>query len=532
MGYYAGESFRNALHISGEEPFDFAMGQKKTSLKSGKYTFSASVSKAGQMEGILRIRDGVSGEVLNSTAIEVSQRYETVKVTAEVTNGSAYVELYFKGEGNGNEYIDLLNMSFANRSDIAGDAIMVVLPGQNLFDYKNGDFEDDNRATNTIPSGWVLNDYKGYVDAYVVDEDKHTGNYCMKLTLDEKGYHNIGNAQYSQGAANPASAFSNLPAGTYTFSVWIRTNFRLKYVVKADQAARSWQFWTVADDKWHEYVIEGITVEDGVLDIGNWADRGITENPKDGSMLYAYIDTLTLTKDVDTNIDNGNAETVNAGRPVGWTVTESTGHAELITTKESVEGERAAMAVLPGSDSRLTFTCLTKETLRGTYSFSAKIRGNGKVKLLIGTDGDAAPYTLETTAGDDWQEVKINQIKIDSAEKKLFITVENQSGNTSSFVSFDDLIIQEAISSKMIAKALPGVKSIKLGEHLVLPKPVIDGYTVTLHASSDTSVIASDGKIMIPESTKFVMLTFLVVNDSDPTDIAYASRYVIVYGWE
>ena len=530
--YYAGENIQNALHVSSEHAFDFVMGQKKTSLTSGEYTFSASASRAGQIEGVLRIRDGVSGEVLNSTKITAGERYEMVKVTAEVTSGSAYVELCFKGEGSKNEYIDVVEMSFANRSDIAGDKTLTVLPGQNLFDDRNGDFEDEGKATNTVPNNWFLNDNKGYVDAYVVDEDKHTGDYCLKFTLDEEGYYNLNNAQYSSGGVYPTNSFSNLPGGTYTFSVWIRTNCSMTFSIKTDSGARAYQFKTTADDKWHEYTIENIVTKDGEITLTNWADRGTSSNPKDGSVLYAYMDTFRLVKNVDNNIMNGDAEAVSNGTPLNWTVAESEGHAKLITTKESVEGARAAMAVLPGTDSKLVFTCQTGEMTDGTYTFSTKIRGNGVVKLSITTDTDTEGYTLESTAGDDWKEIKLNHISVDSAVMKISITVENQSGSSSAFVSFDDMVLQESITSKMVAKLLPSVKGVHLGETLELPKPLLEGYSVSLYASSDTSVIATNGTVTIPETTKFVMLTFKVVNESEPEDVAYVSRYVTVYGWE
>ena len=530
--YYAGENLQNALHISSENEFDFVMGQKRTSLKEGMYTFSASVSSVGEIEGALRIRDGVSGEVLNSTAITVGARYETVKVTANVTSGSAYVELWFKGEGNASEYIDILNMSFANRSDIVSDTTLTVLPGQNLFDSMNGDFEDDGKTTNAIASSWVLNDYQGYVEAYVVDDDKHTGDYSLKFTLDEKGYYCKNDAQYSGGGVYPVSKFTNLPNGTYNFSFWARSNFTMKFTVKINNGAQLYEIWTIADDKWHEYTVENIIVEEGDVKIASWADRAIKSNPKDGSVLYAYLDTFSLTKDVSNQITNGDAESVTNDTPTDWTVTESVGYAELITTKESIEGERAAMAVLPGADSKLTFTCQTIPMTEGTYNFSTKIRGNGGVKFSITTDAETEPYTLEAIAGDDWKEIKIPNIPVDSRVTKLSITVENQSGNSSSFVSFDEMVLQQIITSEMVAKQLPSVKGVQLGETLEIPASLVEGYTVSLYASSDTSVITVDGTVSVPETTKFVMLTFKVVNDSNPEDIAYVSRYVTVYGWE
>lgn len=531
LQYYAGTEYKNALHISSDEAFEVVMGQKKTSLASGKYTFSASISNVGSIEGALRIRDGVSGAVLASKPIACGQRYETVQVTAEVTSGSAYVELCFKGGGKQKEYIDILNMSFANRSTLTTESTMVVLPGQNLFDKKNGDFEDDGSATYAIASGWDLNDFQGCVDAYVTDEDKHTGNYSIKFTLDEKYYHNIDNAQYSAGGVNPVDGFHNLPAGTYQLSVWIRSNFRMKFVVNVDNRVRTWEFYTTADDKWHEYVVDNITVEDGELDFNNWAQRSLSDNPKDGSVLYAYIDSISLTKKEDVTVRNGNAEEVNEDMPVNWTVAESSGHAKLISTKESVEGEKAAMAVLPGQDSSLTLSCIVENTKSGTYSFSSKIRGSGKVKISIETDGSTESYTLETIAEDNWKQIEINDIQMNVTGNQLLIKVENQTGITSSFVSFDDMVIQEPITSQMVAETLPGIKGVEPGEDLILPKPVVEGYTVSIYASSDTSVVDLDGKVTTHEDTKFITLTLEVTNNNDPTDTASISRYVTVYGW-
>ena len=105
-------------------------------------------------------------------------------------------------------------------------------------------------------------------------------------------------------------------------------------------------------------------------------------------------------------------------------------------------------------------------------------------------------------------------------------------GNTSSFVSFDDLRLSAIVNSSVIAKTLPSVAAVKLGERMTMPQPLLDGYTVTIESVSDESIIALDGSVNIPDENSFITVTFKIQNDKDSNDVSYASRIVTVYGYE
>ena len=533
LKYYTGDNYQNAVYVNSDEAFNVTMGQHKKNLTSGNYTFSASTLSTGGVDGVLRIRDGENGSVYESV-INSSNRYQTTKVTANITSGSAYVELMFSGDGDINEYISVLDMSFSNRSDTPSSETMTVLPGQNIMESLNGDFERDGKVTNYVATGWSLNNYKGYFDAYVVDEDKHSGDYSLKCTLDEKAYHNHAGSQFTQGGVNPSMDFTNLPAGTYTFRAWARSNLKFKIGVKTQKQTVSYIPWyEYTDDKWHEIVIDNIKVIDGSLQIDTWFDRSAQpDNIKldKNLVLYAYLDDISITLNDENAIKNGDAEKVMSGTPVGWKVKETKGHAKLEVTREAYTGDYSAMAVLPGSNSSLTFGFDTLKT-QGILTLSGFVRGNGKFDVSITVDGKS-PITKQFEAGEDWSEIAISGISINSVVDDISITVSNASGNTSSFVSFDDLRLSTLIDSSVMAKTLPSVAAIKLGESLVMPKPLLDGYTVTIESVSDESILELDGTVKIPNENSFITVKFKVQNDKDASDVSYASRIVTVYGYE
>ena len=86
--------------------------------------------------------------------------------------------------------------------------------------------------------------------------------------------------------------------------------------------------------------------------------------------------------------------------------------------------------------------------------------------------------------------------------------------------------------SEKIAKTLPSISAIQLGENLKMPEALLDGYTISIDKVSNESVIKLDGTVNTPDANTFVTVTFKVVSDDDPSDIAYASRLVTVYGFE
>jgi hypothetical protein len=189
---------------------------------------------------------------------------------------------------------------------------MTVLPGQNIMESLNGDFERDGKVTNYIATGWELNNYLGYFDAYVVDEDKHSGDYSLKCTLDEKAYHNKAGTQFTQGGVSPSMDFTNLPAGTYTFRAWIRSNVKFKIGVKTQKQTVSYIPWyEYTDDEWHELVIENIKVIDGTLQIDTWFDRSAQPDSiklDEDLVLYAYLDDILITLNDENAIQNGDAD--------------------------------------------------------------------------------------------------------------------------------------------------------------------------------------------------------------------------------
>lgn len=529
VSFFRGSNYRNGIYINSDKAFDFQMGQFKKNLEAGNYTFSASTMSTGGINGYLRIRDGVSGAVLASSAIQASERYEITQTTANITSGSAYVELVFKGEGDPTKFIDILELSFANRSDLPSSGIMAVIPGQNLMENLNGDFEQDGKPSNSIPTGWYLNAYRGNFNAYVSDETSVSGNFSMKCTLDEGYYsHN----EPTSGGATPLVEFTNLPAGTYTFTFWYRGNFPFTMGVRTNRGVNRY-IENVKDmsDTWQKVVIENINVVDGTLNVTNWFNR--QNSPELDGMRWVYLDNISLVLNDTDYAVNGDAESIISNTPAGWHVTSSNGFAKLISTEEAVSGDRGAMVALPGSDSAISVSCGSNiTTLSGTYSFKAWVRGNGIVTFNIETDKTTEAITLKVDTKKEWEEIIVNDIEVDSVIKSVSFDVVNNAGNTSSFVCVDSISITQTINSTIIAKTLPTVNAVALGENFVLPKPLLDGYTVTLVESSDTSIIALDGTVNIPTSNKFLTLTFKIVNDKNPNDVATASRIVTVYGFE
>ena len=534
LNYYTGENYQNAVYINSDEAFNVTMGQYKKNLTSGNYTFSASTLSTGGVSGVMRIRDGENGPTYESV-INSSSRYQTTKITANINSGCAYVEFVFSGDGNINEYISILEMSFSNRSDTPSTQTMTVLPGQNIMESLNGDFERDGKVTNYIATGWELNNYIGYFDAYVVDEDKHSGDYSLKCTLDEKAYHNKAGTQFTQGGVTPSMDFTNLPAGTYTFRAWIRSNVKFKIGVKTQKQTVSYIPWyEYTDDEWHELVIENIKVIDGTLQIDTWFDRSAQPDSiklDEDLVLYAYLDDVSITLNDENAIENGGAEKIMSGAPAGWKVTDSKGYASLEASRESYEGDYCAMAVLPGKDSSLTFTFDELESKSGSFALSTFVRGNGKIKLSVQTD-NGTPVVKEFDTSEEWTEITINDIQIDSLVNSVAITVTNLSGNTSSFVSFDNLRFSTLINSSVIARTLPSVAAVKLGENITMPEPLLEGYTVTIESVSDESILSLDGSVNIPDENSFITVTFKIQNDKDSNDVSYASRIVTVYGYE
>ena len=532
--YYTGENYQNALYINSDEKFDLTMGQYKDKLVSGNYTFSASTLATGGVNGIMRIRDGENGKTYESV-INSSSRYQTTKVTADITSGKAYIEFEFSGEGDINEYISVLEMSLSNRSDTPSTETMTVLPGQNIMAGLNGDFERDGKVTNYIATGWDLNNDTGYFDAYVVNEDKHSGEYSLKCTLDEKQYHNKAGTQFTQGGVTPSMSFTNLPEGTYTFRAWVKANLKFKLGVKTQKQTVSYIPWfEQTDEQWHEVVIDNIKVIDGTMQINTWFDRSAQPDSikLDGNLvLYAYLDDISITLNDDNCINNGDAENVMAGAPSGWKVTDSKGYAKLEASRESYEGDYCAMAVLPGQDSSLTFTFDGLESKCGSFALSTFVRGNGKIKLSVQTD-NGTPIVKEFDTSEEWTEITINDIQINTLINSVSITVTNLSGNTSSFVSFDNLRLSTLVNSSVIAKTLPSVAAVKLGESLTMPEALLEGYTVTIESVSDESILALDGTVSIPDANVFLTVKFKIQNDKDASDVAYASRIVTVYGYE
>lgn len=534
LWYYTGENYQNAVFINSDEEFSVVMGQYKDNLTSGNYTFSASTLATGGVNGIMRIRDGESGKTYESPIV-ASSRYQTTKVTAEITSGKAYVEFVFSGDGDIKEYISILEMAFSNRSDTPSTETMTVLPGQNIMAGLNGDFERDGKVTNYVATGWDLNNYIGYFDAYVVDEDKHSGDYSLKCTLDEKAYHNKAGTQFTQGGVTPSIDFTNLPAGTYTFRAWAKANFKFKIGVKTQKETVSYIPWfEQTDEEWHEIVIENIEVIDGTLQINTWFDRGAQSDSlklDEDLVLYAYLDDISITLNDDNCISNGDAENVMAGAPTGWKVTNSTGYAWLEASRESYEGDYCAMAVLPGKDSSLTITFKNIESDGGNLALSSYVRGNGKIKLSVQID-NGTPIIKEFDTSEEWTEISINDIQIDSLVNCVDITVTNASGNTSSFVSFDNLSLSTLVNASVIARTLPSVSAVKLGENITMPEALLEGYTVTIESVSDESILALDGTVTIPDENVFLTVMFKIQNDKDASDVAYASRIVTIYGYE
>lgn len=535
LWYYTGENYKNAVYVNSAEEFEVTMGQYKKDLIPGKYTFSASTLSTGGITGIMRIRDGKTGTI-TQVPINSSPRYVTTKVTANITSDSAYVEFVFSGEGDISKYISILEMSFANCSDIPSDDVMTVIPGQNLMDSLNGGFEQDGKVTNDIAVGWNLNNYKGYFDAYVVNDDKHSGDFSLKCTLDEKAYHNLAGSQFTQGGVSPNMDFSNLPAGKYTFKVWVKSNVKFKIGVKTQMQTVSYIPWVESTNgRWKEVVVEDIVVTDGTLLITSWFDRGAQSEAiklNENLVLYAYLDDISLTLNELNVIENGNAEEILNDIPQEWNITETKGFASLINTTEAYSGENAALAVLPGTDSSLTLSCTTTNAEKGEYSLTAFIRGNGVINLNVKSDKLTTPITKQLTATDDWQKVIINGIPIESAVETISLTITNKEGNTSSFVSIDDMKLATPVNSEKIAKTLPSISAIQLGENLKMPEALLDGYTISIDKVSNESVIKLDGTVNTPDANTFVTVTFKVVSDDDPSDIAYASRLVTVYGFE
>lgn len=527
LHHYAATEYKSAVRVSSPNGFKFSMGQLKENLLNGTYTFSVLAKATGGIDAYLAVYDE-NRTLLGKTKIESSKYFKINKVSGvKITGKTAYVELMFEGEGNINEYVEFFDADFSNRSDIPGSSVMNVIPGQNLLDDFNGDFEEDKAETQGQPAGWVNNSFVGNGNAYVSSEESYTGKYSMKITLDEDGYHNPKPGIFTQFGTAPKNSFTNLPAGIYTLTWYVKTDFRFKFTVKTNNSANSYESWSVANEQWQKITVNNIVVEDGTLSFSFWCFK-TEESPE--TMQYAYVDSMSLVLNSST-LHNGNAEEVKNGKPNGWSVTESKGYSEIISSKDAYLGDYSIKNVLPGTNSSIKVTSASKVNLNGLYDFSARVKGNGIIKFTIKPIGEAEIHTESVVANEQWQMISLENLNIESGIESIYYTVVNGEDNTSSYVCVDEINLAKRVTVKDIAASLASIPAVYQTEDKVtIPKTYSDNYSVEIFSSSNESIIDLEGNVTTPKDDIFITLVLKVTNNDDATDFTYVSKIATVYG--
>ncbi len=523
--YYASGN-TNAIRIGNDEAFKLTIGQNLKNVAEGVYTIKVDAINSGGIKAYIAVKDYGGKEIVKE--IEMSSGFKSTKINnIKVTSKMAVVELRFEGMGDINEYIYISGLSFSARSDYPTAAAAITFAGDNLLLSQNPSFEEDGMVTPSLPTNWLNVWDAGSVSAIATDEEAHTGKYSCKIELNHDRYldSNISGAKNSSLDLKPNSyLFTDLATGYYTFSAWIKGDYAVKVNATAN-GSKSYEKYSTITDEWHKVEIKDMLVTNGQLSIGFYNAK----YEKDEFKKYvAYLDDVELYLQ-EEYLSNTSFE---SGISTGWKVTENKGYSTVKSTSSSNSGSKAARIVLPGTPSTasLATTASLINMQSGLYKFSTYIRGTSVVELYIKSDGKEE-VVESCTATDEWQQVDLS-VNINDSVKEMGIRVVNPDKTTSSYVTVDDASFIRCITAADVATTVGDLKPIEAGVNKITMPTVRDGFTITLIKSSHPSIIDLNGNVTTPPKDTTVTLSFKIVNNSDPSDIAVVDSLVKVLAFE
>lgn len=516
--------YNNALVIGSDEAFNVTLGQTLKNIAKDKYTLKVDAINTGGIKAYIVVKEYGGKEKV--AEIPMSSGMKSTKINGiEVTSGTAVIELRFEGDGDPEEQIIIQGLSFSARSDYPTVAAAITFAGDNLLASQNPSFENDSRTTVSIPSSWLNTWDSGKISCIATDETAHSGNYSCKVTLhhDQQKYNTGGTKTTSLNLKPNSHTFTGLATGYYTLSMWAKGNYRVKLSVTANGNVGYEKYSTVSDE-WHKVEVKDVLVTNGQLSISVYSAM----YEKDEFIeYYAFMDDfeLYLQKEYLSNKD------FESGALNGWEIADNKGYGEVKTTSVAQSGSKAARIVLPGTPSEVAFasTALLNNMQAGTYNFSAWVKGTSVIEMYVEADGKEAVVS-RAQADDTWQNITMSAVINDSIQE-LGVRVINPENTTSSYVTVDNASLTRKITAADVATTIGDLKPVRAGETSIMMPTVRDGFTLTLIETSEQSVIDLMGRVKTPAKDTTVLLTFKIVNNSEPSDVRYVTSAVKVLAY-
>lgn len=380
--------------------------QAITGLTNGLYKFSAYVKSSGGQTSAYLYANNFGGAQLNAN-ITATGDWKKIEVTGiNVTNGTCTIG--FSSGANAGNWINF------------DDAELIQITDPNYL-IKNPGFE--NGGTLYAPSNWTIDIGSGTNAFTLVTAAGRSGSYYGSIK------------KTTSFEAKVSQTMTNIPTGTYTAKIWIKSNKLSSGISKfgvSDYGGADTSTTFTNTTTWTQYAIKNIMVTNGQCKFYVHA--------KGGNGNYLYFDDVEFLpqeqfggRAVNYDFEEGGQTT---GSITGWTVS---GTANAVQTSGSagaarrrLYGQHSYISSAYTADTYQTITGLTN----GLYTMEAYVKSSGghTSAYLYAKNFGGTQVQVNIPQSATWTKIKLENINVTTNKADIGVYTDSPANK---WVQFD-----------------------------------------------------------------------------------------------